>query len=79
MGYGARATRGVCNSPNRSRGTTLVRSLQRLTRIVERLSADVDQLREQLQDDQRVEMQRVGQLQAELDAVKKAWEKMHGV
>jgi outer membrane murein-binding lipoprotein Lpp len=75
----ARAPRGASATARTASAGQLARSLERLTRIVERLSADVDQLREQVQDDQRVEMQRVGQLQAELDAVKKAWEKMHGV
>ncbi len=52
----------------------LLKSLDRLGRVVGRLVSDVDDVR----TEQSVQLKRMGQMQAELDAVKRAWEEMHG-
>jgi hypothetical protein len=58
--------------PKPNQNTRIVRSLARMASIVERVVLDVEEIRE----DQRVQFKRLAQLQAELDAIKKAWERM---
>ena len=50
-------------------------SLRRITALAERNATEIEKLR----DEQKVQFKRLAQLQAELDAVKKAWERLQGV
>lgn len=53
----------------------LLESIERLTDVVDRLVSDLDDVR----DEHRVTQKRVGQLQAELDTIKRGQAKMQGV
>ena len=71
-----RSGRGASHkSPVTAYHTHLLRSMEHLARVVEQLCADVEKLTEE----QAVQIKRTGQLQAELDAAKKAWERMQSV
>lgn len=70
-----RTERGARKPPSAAQFDRLVRAVERLTRVVERNASEIEKLR----DEQRVQLTRMGQLQAELDAVKHAWAKMQGV
>jgi hypothetical protein len=68
-----RTQRGARKSaPTAAQYRRILSSLQRLTSLVAANGAAIAELR----DEQKLQFKRVAQLQAELDAVKKAWEKM---
>lgn len=68
-----RSARGARKAPlSVAQYRRVVASLERLTALVERNIADIEKIR----DEQRIHLKRVGQLQVELDAIKRAWERM---
>lgn len=54
---------------------------KRLLTVTRRLAEMVEQLADEAadaRDERRIQLQRIAQLQAELDTIKKAWEQMKG-